>query len=236
MDRNELKSILREENSSALRGLPLGFYGLVDKYIHELEGEIRQISNQRSPESKILEDELQSAINDVETIFIRRIRKITSRATSNAFSSSSPKQDIDKLLPEEQKVYETTLFAIQVARGELLEPILDPTASSNAEKVETRIQEANNVATDTVKERQKVAVAEIPAVIEDNGKSEIAKRNINEEYFVVRILKDLPTFNAVDKRNYTTHAEDVVVLPAMNANVLVKRGAAHLITKIINSN
>ena len=115
-------------------------------------------------------------------------------------------------------------------------PILDPTASSNAEKVETRIQEANNVATDTVKERQKVAVAEIPAVIEDNGKSEIAKRNINEEYFVVRILKDLPTFNAVDKRNYTTHAEDVVVLPAMNANVLVKRGAAHLITKIINSN
>ncbi|MCD4821112.1 MAG: hypothetical protein K8R11_03365 [Methanococcoides sp.] len=239
MDRNELKSILREENSSALRGLPNGFYALVDKYIHELEGEIRQISNQRSPESKILEDELQSAINDVETIFIRRIRKITSRATSNAFSSSSPKQDLDKLLPEEKKVYEATLFAIQIARGELLEPILDPTASFNVEKVEpteTRVQEANNAATDTLKEREKVAVAEIPAGIEDNGKSEIAKRNINEEYFVVRILKDLPTFNAVDKRNYTTHAEDVVVLPAMNANVLVKRGAAHLITKITNSN
>ncbi|ABE52308.1 hypothetical protein [Methanococcoides burtonii] len=235
MDRNELKSILREENSSALRGLPHGFYGLVDKYIHELEGEIRQISNQRSPESKILEDELQSAINDVETIFIRRIRKITSRATSNAFSSSSPKQDLDKLLPAEQKVYEATLSAIQVARGELLEPILDPTASYNAEKVETaktRTREGGNAA----KEIERTTAAEIPTEIEDGEKSEIAKRNINEEYFVVRILKDLPTFNAVDKRNYTTHAEDVVVLPAMNANVLVKRGAAHLITKITNSN
>ncbi|NPE31950.1 hypothetical protein HNV12_29130, partial [Methanococcoides sp. SA1] len=196
MDRNELKSILREENSSALRGLPNKFYGLVDKYIHELEGEIRQISNQRSPESKILEDELQSAINDVETIFIRRIRKITSRATSNAFSSSSPKQDLDKLLPAEQKVYEATLSAIQVARGELLEPILDPTASYNAEKVETaktRTREEANAA----KEIERTPAAEIPTDIEDSEKSEIAKRNINEEYFVVRILKDLPTFNAV---------------------------------------
>ncbi|WP_445474843.1 hypothetical protein ACT9XH_10830 [Methanococcoides methylutens] len=236
MDRNELKSILREENSSALRALPNGFYRLVDEYIHELEEEIRKISNPRSAESKILEDELQSAINDVETIFIRRVRKVTSRATSNAFSSSSPRQDLDKLLPAEQAVYEATLSAIQVARSQMLEPILDPASSASPEndrkgvKQEVNPQKVTGGPTATGP-AQEVSASTIITDDENRDETEIAKRNINEEYFVVRILKDLPTFNAVDKRNYTTHAEDVVVLPAMNANVLVKRGAAHLITK-----
>ncbi|WP_135605892.1 hypothetical protein [Methanococcoides sp. NM1] len=236
MDRNELKSILREENSSALRALPNGFYRLVDDYIHELEEEIRKINNPRSAESKILEDELQSAINDVETIFIRRVRKITSRATSNAFSSSSPRQDLDKLLPAEQAVYEATLSAIQVARNGLLEPILDPSSSAapandqeyTKQEVSSQKVTGEPTATGSVQEASASAIVTNGEV---RDKTQIAKRNINEEYFVVRILKDLPTFNAVDKRNYTTHAEDVVVLPAMNANVLVKRGAAHLITK-----
>ncbi|KGK98184.1 hypothetical protein LI82_10695 [Methanococcoides methylutens] len=236
MDRNELKSILREENSSALRSLPNGFYRLVDDYIHELEEEIRKINNPRSAESKILEDELQSAINDVETIFIRRVRKVTSRATSNAFSSSSPRQDLDKLLPAEQAVYEATLSAIQVARNGLLEPILDPSSSMPpAEEREATEQEVSSQEVTgepaAMGTAQEASASAIDTGNDVRDKTEIAKRNINEEYFVVRILKDLPTFNAVDKRNYTTHAEDVVVLPAMNANVLVKRGAAHLITK-----
>ncbi|WP_135609604.1 hypothetical protein [Methanococcoides sp. AM1] len=236
MDRNELKSILREENSSALRSLPNGFYRLVDDYIHELEEEIRKINNPRSAESKILEDELQSAINDVETIFIRRVRKVTSRATSNAFSSSSPRQDLDKLLPAEQAVYEATLSAIQVARNGLLEPILDPSSSITPAKAQedTEPEVSSQKVTGEPTATGSVQGASASAIDTNDGvrdKVEIAKRNINEEYFVVRILKDLPTFNAVDKRNYTTHAEDVVVLPAMNANVLVKRGAAHLITK-----
>jgi len=241
MDRNELKNILREENSSALRSLPPGFYGLVDEYIHELEEEIRKINNPRSAESKILEDELQSAINDVETIFIRRVRKVTSRATSNAFSSSSPRQDLDKLLPAEQSVYEATLSAIQVARNQLLEPILDPTSSASPAKEKEPAEHEMTTQEipgdkDVEVTAQEASVPPVPTNDNNRDEPEIPKRNINEEYFVVRILKDLPTFNAVDNRNYTTRAEDVVVLPAMNANVLVKRGAAHLITKINDSN
>ncbi|WP_440953384.1 DNA replication complex subunit Gins51 [Methanococcoides sp. FTZ1] len=245
MDRNELKNILREENSSALRSLPPGFYRMVDEYIHELEDEIRKINNPRSAESKILEDELQSAINDVETIFIRRIRKITSRATSNAFSSSSPRQDLDKLLPAEQTVYEATLSAIQVARNQLLEPILDPASMTTPVKKQEATGYDQNPqhypqhdTEDKIIEQTSQGAATSRAHTEESNvdEPEIPKRNINEEYFVVRILKDLPTFNAVDNRNYTTKAEDVVVLPAMNANVLVKRGAAHLITKINDSN
>jgi DNA replication factor GINS len=56
-----------------------------------------------------------------------------------------------------------------------------------------------------------------------------AKKNINGEYVVVRILKDLPTFTGADSRNYTVSAEDVVVLPQLNATGLIKRNAAKLI-------
>ena len=51
----------------------------------------------------------------------------------------------------------------------------------------------------------------------------------NEDYVVVRILKDLPTFTGADGRNYTVGAEDVVVLPQLNATGLIKRNAAKLV-------
>ena len=60
----------------------------------------------------------------------------------------------------------------------------------------------------------------------------IGKSNINEEFVVVRILNDLPTFKALDNRDYTLSAEDVVVLPTPNAQGLVKRNVAHIITKL----
>ncbi len=260
MDRNELKTKLREENSSSLTSLLPGFYDDVDNYIHELEEEINKVNNPRSVEAKILEDELQSAINDVETIFIRRIRKITTRATSSAFSDKPVRQDLDKLLPSEQKVYEATLFAIRVARSELLEPILDPNATDNQketkygedkqierpdQKGEGHTQKegftkANENLENINGERKEILTTAGGTAGSDhsavNEKGNIAKSNINKEYFVVRILKELPTFTAVNDRNYTTAIGDVIVLPAMNASVLAKRGAAHLITIINNSN
>ena len=64
---------------------------------------------------------------------------------------------------------------------------------------------------------------------ERDNKDEIGKSNINKEFVVVRILEDLPTFKAMDNRNYTLHAEDVVVLPALNVKGLIKRNVAQII-------
>lgn len=221
MDRTELKDTLREERSSTLKSLKPDFYTSVDAYIHELEDEIKKINNPRSPESKMLEDELQSALTDVENIFIRRIRKITTRATSNAFSKKSSKQEFDKLLPAEQKVYEAVLSAIHVSRDELLEPILNP--SPFRDKTDMA---ANEAVSEKIANIEGQNVSEITG---DEGKIDIGKSNINEEYDVVRILKELPTFKGVDNRNYTLSAEDIVVLPRPNAKGLVKRNVAHLI-------
>ena len=60
--------------------------------------------------------------------------------------------------------------------------------------------------------------------------AEPSKKSIKGEYVVVRMLRDLPTFTGADGRNYIVSAEDVVVLPQLNATGLIKRNAAKLIT------
>lgn len=248
MDRTELKDILRSESSSSLRALGSDFYESVAKYIRELEDEIRLINNPRSVESRMLEDELQSAITDIEVIFLRRIKKITTRATSNAFSKKSPSQDLDKLLPAEKRIYDSVLSAINSARGELLDPILNPETVNSAQKsvcveegtlknsvlqepyrIESR-NEADKMDTQEVFER--VDSGRAPEISRENIPDVRGKSNINEEFVVVRILKDLPTFKALDNRNYALSAEDVVVLPTLNAQGLVKRNVAHIIKKL----
>lgn len=248
MDRTELKDILRSESSSSLRALGSDFYESVAKYIRELEDEIRLINNPRSVESRMLEDELQSAITDIEVIFLRRIKKITTRATSNAFSKKSPSQDLDKLLPSEKRIYDSVLSAINSARGELLDPILNPETVTSAQKsvcveegtlknsvlqepyrIESR-NEADKMDTQEVSER--VDSGRVPEISRENIPDVRGKSNINEEFVVVRILKDLPTFKALDNRNYALSAEDVVVLPTLNAQGLVKRNVAHIIKKL----
>lgn len=231
MDNNELKNIRRDESSSALQPLARDFFASVDRYIRELEDEIKKINNPRSVESKMLDDELQSAINNIEDIFMLRIRKITTRATSHAFSNRSSKSDLDKLLPVEQKVYDAVLSAINMARNELLEPIRNPGAVPTARTVpatiQTAVQKKPDVPIPSSPETQK---KKPPAeTTNDGSKADVAKSDINKEYVVVRILKDMPTFKAVDDRNYTLHADDVVVLPSVNAMGLVKRNIAKLV-------
>lgn len=52
------------------------------------------------------------------------------------------------------------------------------------------------------------------------------KNDLNKEYIVVRILKDIPTFIGADGRNYAPGAQDVAVLPKVNARALIKRKVA----------
>ncbi len=54
---------------------------------------------------------------------------------------------------------------------------------------------------------------------------EVPKAGLND-YIVVRLLKDIPTFLGADKRNYTLAKEDVATLPAMNAQALIAKKAA----------
>jgi DNA replication factor GINS len=241
-DRTELKNKLREERNPSINKISSDFYKRVQDYIIELENEIKNINNPRSVESKMLEDELESAIIDVENIFIYRIKKITTYARSHAFSKNPSKNDLDKLLPEERKVYDSILSAIHTSHKELIGPIINPEVrdktNNQAENTDAESSEPEHPI-EKVEESQETTAVPSNNDTEKSRQSDMdknesktssnSKNDINEEYVVVRALKDIPTFKAVDNRNYKLNSEDVVVLPAPNANGLVKRNAAQLI-------
>ncbi len=49
------------------------------------------------------------------------------------------------------------------------------------------------------------------------------------ERILVRIKQDIPEFEGVDGKTYKLRKEDVVLIPSLNANALVKSGIAEKI-------
>ncbi|TAN40587.1 MAG: hypothetical protein EPN24_04475 [Candidatus Methanoperedens sp.] len=77
------------------------------------------------------------------------------------------------------------------------------------------------------KEKQAVPLQpEVSRYNEPKETSSEGKKDINKEYIVVRLLKDIPTFVGADGRNYTLAKEDVAVLSAVNAKALINRNVA----------
>jgi DNA replication factor GINS len=61
---------------------------------------------------------------------------------------------------------------------------------------------------------------------ENKESVESGKNDINKEYIVVRLLKDIPEFMGADGNTYNPGANDVAVLPKVNARALIKRKVA----------
>ena len=61
---------------------------------------------------------------------------------------------------------------------------------------------------------------------ENQESVELGKNDINKEYIVVRLLKDIPEFMGADGNTYNPGADDVAVLPKVNARALIKRKVA----------
>jgi DNA replication factor GINS len=217
MDIEEISQVLYKEKNQTLKAISAEFYLEAEKYVRELEEEIGRVSNSRSPESKMLHNEHERALSDLETIFMKRIGKVITRATNQSNANKPISKDIEKLLPVEKRLYDLVLQGIEAAKTELLGPILYPDSRNIAFWPEIGV------------ERQ------VQAGFRGETEAEPYKNNINDEYVVVRILKDLPTFTGADGRNYTVSAEEVVVLPQLNATGLVKRNAAKLIAGQENS-
>ena len=104
-----------ERSSSTLQRLPASVYDEIRRYIHELEGEIRELEGKRR---MYLEDELRSARIKVEELFEKRIFKVASLASSRL------KQMPENLLPHEEDLYKDLVERIEALRGRVLGPIL----------------------------------------------------------------------------------------------------------------
>ena len=223
MDIEEISQTLYKEKNQTIKAIQADFYMEAEKYIRELEKDILKVNNPRSPEFKMLRDEHEQALSDLETIFMKRIGKVITRATNQSHADKPISKDIEKLLPAEKRLYDLVLQGVDAAKIELLGPILYPDSEKIA--VWPEIGGGRQVSVSTRGETE---------AGKETG-SEAGKKNENVEYVVVRILRDLPTFTGADGRNYTVSAEDVVVLPQLNATGLIKRNAAKLIAEQQNS-
>jgi DNA replication factor GINS len=163
---------------------------------------------------------------------MKRIGKVIARATTQSLADKPIAKDIEKLLPAEKRLYDLVLQGIEAAKTELLAPILYPDSEKIA--VWPEIVEQKQIPANIQMGAEILKKAIMTASEEGAGKRQ-DKSNIDEKYAVVRILKDLPTFTGADGRNYTVNAEEVVVLPQLNAAGLVKRNAAKLINGQGNS-
>ncbi|MDR0768046.1 MAG: hypothetical protein LBE57_06390 [Methanosarcinales archaeon] len=251
----EVKQTVRREKARDLKPIPSDFYSTAAAAVKNLEAEMMKNGRPRSVEYKMLEDELSGLVTDVETVFMKRAGKVVERATSGAFTNSKNillKKDVDKLLPAEQELYEDVLRAILKARSALIAELVDADKEDSSKpifkteqkgqmpiqktevKTELRSEPKNEQKT-APKAEETAAKAVAPnaaesAVHAPNQTPSSSANVINENYILVRILKDLPEFMGEDKRTYQLKAQDEVKLPTANANLLIKRGVALGIT------
>jgi DNA replication factor GINS len=250
----EVKQTVRREKARDLKPIPSDFYSTAAAAVKNLEAEMMKNGRPRSVEYKMLEDELSGLVTDVETVFMKRAGKVVERATSGAFTNSKNillKKDVDKLLPAEQELYEDVLRAILKARSALIAELVDADKEDSSKpifkteqkgqmpiqktesKVELRSEPKNEQKADP--KAEEAAAKTVPNAAESaahaRGQAPSSSANvINENYILVRILKDLPEFMGEDKRTYQLKAQDEVKLPTANANLLIKRGVALGIT------
>jgi DNA replication factor GINS len=203
--RIKLNDILRDERKTRSKLVPLesGFYETVAAQIRELEEEKRKIDDIYSTKYAILEDELKTARKAIDNIVERRTAKIINLASLHSSSKPKDQKEIDSMTSGEREFYNKLLELMTEYRSQLMDRIF------------------------IKKEKQAVPLQpQVSRYNEPKETSSEGKKDINKEYIVVRLLKDIPTFVGADGRNCTLAKEDVAVLSAVNAKALINRNAA----------
>jgi len=231
--RINLDNILKveREERKKLVALEADFYGKIADQIRELDDEKRKINDMYSTKYSLLEDELKTVRNAIESIIYKRTTKIINEARYNAEISlhapTRPKENrnIDSMTLEERKFYDQLVELMTEWRGEVVNRIY------KKEKPVEDIAKVHEKSIESIPQVHEKSVDKIPQIceIKENTPKEILtedKKDISKEYIVVRLLKDIPTFVGVDGRNYTLAKEDVAVLSTVNAKALINRKAA----------
>ncbi len=207
--RINLENILKVEREERKKLVPLekDFYEKVAGQIQGLDKEKKKIEDPYSTKYSIIEDELKTARNAIESIINKRTTKIINEARYNAELSLQQRpmetKNIDSMTKEERSFYEKLVESMAEWRSDVTSKIYRK-ESNKAEPVHN-LPDVNKKANENLEED---------------------KKDISKEYIVVRLLKDIPTFVGVDGRNYTLAKEDVAVLSTVNAKALINRKAA----------
>lgn len=194
-----------EEKLPELSTIDPEFFEKAARYIQELSEE----KNRHDPESVAFvfaANQLETAKASLLDILQARMRKIV-RTASAASAQPERKQKQEEpaaMTPEEREFYRSMLLLMSGYRSKRVEQML---GSAPAKKQITREPETK-------------------AEVKTPERTGEEKKDVAKDYTVVRLLRDVPTFVGMDNRNYTLTKEDVALIPAVNAQVLISKRAA----------
>jgi DNA replication initiation complex subunit (GINS family) len=128
------------------------------------------------------------------------------------------KEGVDRYLEDLGKMENGVVTRLKIAEAERVKSILDEISALRREKI-CRLISMGKLPEDVLFGEETDLVK--PAKEPEKQKADGAKK------ILVRLLRDVPSFVGADLKTYgPLKSEDVVLLPAQNAESLVKRGIA----------
>lgn len=246
MNLDDLRSAqVDERGTDSLQPLRPSFYEETAAYLTDLRERRDQLAEQvedpfEAEDVRRLTDELETAQEVVEAIYDRRVGKLVKRAS---LAAAGMPADEEGLTQEERELFGDLVERIESNRTAVLE-VLDgeteftgagsttgpaPSADGPAESPLDAAEAMGAEATEPGPADDWSPAADADQRPEpDGGSTAVAPAGPTDDTdrLTVRITASVGEIYGVDDKVYTLDAEDVVTLPAPNAEPLLERGAA----------
>jgi DNA replication factor GINS len=201
--------ILNERESGKLSEIPPDMYNRTRKHLASL---YRKAHTEAASLDTFLSEEAHGVLEEINSIgetrndIVRlRLRKILMLALVQSETRKADRAEISRMIPEERELFDEITAALERSRRIILEGpegIVSPPGE------------------------QPPDIDEIAAGPECAYVEEDAPTVSPPGLAVVRVLQDTEPFMGVDGRVYNLEREDIVTLPAPNAEVLCERNIA----------
>jgi DNA replication factor GINS len=195
--------VLNERETGRLSEMPPDLYDVVRDHLKGLQEQVYACRDPLSDQAQTLMEEVAAMRETIRDIFRIRSRKVLSLAALQAESHIADRDEIRKMLPAEREMYDGIARVIDTARQGMVAEAPPRTETETAAPAGTGA----------------------PAAA-DPGCGPVEPLPVR----LVRILQEIDPFVGIDGRVYALRKEDVVTLPARNADVLVERNIALNIT------
>ncbi|RZN14786.1 MAG: hypothetical protein EF812_04550 [Methanosarcinales archaeon] len=193
-------AVRMEKENSKLSALDDDFYQQSRAFLQSLYEELKNYEP-GSSKYNIIQRGLKNTRDQIEKLFELRMWKLLKKSALKGEDDAT--FDTTTLTAEERKTYNELRKTI-TSHQQLIFNITEHREPDIEPVTEDATQE-QNIKTET---------------------SDNSKRNITDEYIVVRVLQDIPQFRGFDMHDYTLAKDDVAVLPGINADALCKRDIA----------
>jgi DNA replication factor GINS len=243
MDLDQLQSVRdRERGSDDLQELRADFYRDAAAFVRELRTERDEVAASvddpfDSQEVSRLTDRIRTAERTLEAIYEKRVGKVVKAAT---FAAADLPAEAEGMTDEEADLFETLVAEIRDNRETVLGRVTDesgPLDEAVSESDGAEVSAAAVMGDESESPAQPPEHEPPPPADDLDGDGGTEERTDGDatddgvDRELVRITDDVGAILGVDDREYDLAADDVVTLPAANAEPLIDQGVAERVDR-----